>query len=365
MSFDRDSILRPLRAAEGDLAVLRGGPADDHERARAVVRVAAAVETALRRFLRDDPTAPVELRLRALSPDDLPQDELLAELRRRNRLPVELAASVHHLAGAATHIARGAGAAPQDAELAVAVAAGLESHLASLPPDLPLEDPVTEPEENLLAPPEAEEEPARAAVPVPPATWGRSLRIVGIAAAGLLVVLLAVWGIRSARQDDRLREGETALRQGRTAEAERSFRAYAADHLDEPLPRVYLARIYREAGRRADAARELKAALAASPGDYRAQTELGLLLLEEGRPADAVRAFRIAVGSEPQAAAAWVGLVRAMRATGQNAAAEQVLRMAPPEVQALLSREAAPPAPDTTGATAPSQAGASGAQPLP
>ncbi|HVH12782.1 MAG TPA: hypothetical protein VM759_07015, partial [Longimicrobium sp.] len=82
MSLDPESTLRPLRQRAPDVEALRGGASS----AALVVRVARAAETTLRRMLRDDPTAPVELRLRALSPDDLPTAELLAELRRRNRL---------------------------------------------------------------------------------------------------------------------------------------------------------------------------------------------------------------------------------------------------------------------------------------
>lgn len=348
MSLDRDSVLRPLRAVEGDLAVLRAGVDDAHERSRAVVRGAEGVERSLRRFLRDDPTAPVELRLRALSEDDLPQDELLAELRRRNRLPVELAAALHRLFGASGHITSGADATARDAELAVSVADALEAHLLSLPPDVPLTDPATEPEE-ILPPPEAEEakETVRGAIAVPPATWGRSLRIVGIAAGVALLVAAAVLGWRALRGggEDRLAEGEALLRQGRSAAAAESFQAYAKEHPEEALPRVYLARIFRESGRQADAARELRAALASSPQDHRVHTELGYLLLDSARPGDAARSFREAVRLEPESSLAWAGLVRAFRLSGQPAAAERALLTAPDEVRALLAREAAPPAP--------------------
>ena len=353
MSLDRESVLRPLRAAHADLAALRAGGGDEHERSRAVVRVAGAAEMALRRFLRDDPTVPVELRLRALSPDDLPQDELLAELRRRNRLPVELAAAFHHLFGAASHIARGAGAAPQDAELALSVADGLERHLHSLPPDVPLGDPVTEPEEPLAPEPE-EEQPVRAgALPVPPATWGRSLRILGVAGGALALVLLAVLAWRATRGEDRLAQGEALLRQGRTAAAAEAFRDHAAEHEDDALSRVYLARIFREGGRYEDAAAQLRAALRADSADHRVRTEWGYLLLSTARPGDAARMFRDAVRQEPESALAWAGLVRALRAMGQTAAAERALLDAPPEVRALLSRDVVAPLPQPQPAAPP------------
>jgi hypothetical protein len=93
MTHDPENTLKPLRAVEGDVIALRTGTGG----AAAVVRIARAAEGVLRRMLRDDPTAGVELRLRALSPDDLSSGELLAELRRRDRLPMELAATFHEL----------------------------------------------------------------------------------------------------------------------------------------------------------------------------------------------------------------------------------------------------------------------------
>src|SRR5688500_4361803 len=136
MSLDPDSILRPLRQRATDLDALRGGAAASGT----TLRVAAAVETTLRRMLRDDATAPVELRLRALAAEDLPTADLLAELRRRNRMPMELAAAVHELDQAAQRLAAGEGESERDGRLAVSVAEGLEAHIQSLA-GLPLEDP--------------------------------------------------------------------------------------------------------------------------------------------------------------------------------------------------------------------------------
>lgn len=340
MAFDHDSILKPLRPCAAELAALRAG-AEGPPRARAVVRVALAAEEVLRRFLRDDPTAPVELRLRALAPEDLASDELLAELRRRNRLPMELAAAFHELDGARRRIAGGGDATPRDAELAMAVAEGLDRHLMSLRSGAPLEDPVTEPEETRLAAGgEDERPPVR---PVPPASWARSLRLAG---AGLVV--LALLGVgwlawRGERRGDELERGEEYLRAGRVAAAAEIFEGYAQEHPDDALPRLYLGRIYRETERYADAARELRAGLRAAPDDPRLHTELGLLLLETGRPGDAARTFRSALDRDAEAVTAWVGLVRALRANGNEAAARRALSGAPDEVRALLAR-AEPPA---------------------
>jgi hypothetical protein len=327
VSFDPESTLRPLRQRAADVDALRAGaPAP-----ALVVRIARASETTLRRMLRDDPTAPVELRLRALSHDDLSTPDLLAELRRRNRLPMELAAAFHDLDLACERISAGSDPGPRDAQLAVHVADGLESHIGSFPADGLLEDPadpdlqepvlVGEDEELVHAVP-----PSRRQVP-----W------LSLLALGTLAILL-VFAIRMRGDDDgdNLRRGEAALRAGRVAEAEAAFREYADEHPREALPRVYLARIYREAGRVPDAEREIQAGLRAAPDDAGLHTEHGYLLLDSNRAPDAVDVFRKAVVSDSTSQRAWAGLVKSLRASGQPEDAEQVLRLAPAGLRALM-----------------------------
>lgn len=357
MAFDHDSILKPLRPCAAELGALRAG-ADGPERSRAVVRVATAAEEVLRRFLRDDPTAPVELRLRALAPEDLGSDELLAELRRRNRLPMELAAAFHELDGTRRRVAGGGEATPRDAELALNVAEGLDRHVMSIPAGAPLADPVKEPEETLLAPIGADPDDAKPVRPVPPASWSRSLRLAGGALAVVALLALGWAGWRAAQRDDDLERGEEYLRAGRVTAAAEVFEEYAQRHPDEIQPRLYLGRIYRETGRYADAGRELRRGLRDAPEDPRLHTELGYLLLETGRPGDAARTFRTALDRDAEATTAWVGLVRALRVNGNEAAAQRALAGAPDEVRALLAR-AEPPAP-AVPAAAPGAA-----QPLP
>ncbi len=345
MSFDPESTLRPLRQRAPDVDALRAGaPA-----AALVVRVARAAETTLRRMLRDDPTAPVELRLRALSADDLPTPDLLAELRRRNRLPMELAAAFHDLDLACERISGGADPAPRDAQLAVSVADGLDSHIRTLPAGVQqLEDPVLDdPDDDVLtlddeSPVHAVPAPGRRRVP-----WETLLAL-----AALVVLLFFVIRLRGGDDDDALRRGEAEYRAGRVVQAERAFRDYAEEHPTDPQPRVYLARIYREAGRLPDAEREIQAGLRSAPDDAGLHTERGFLLLDANRPADAVPVFRTAVSHDRESPRAWGGLVRALRAAGRPVDAEQVLRLAPAEVRALIrtadardpSAGAAPPA---------------------
>lgn len=344
MTLDPESTLRPLRQRASDLEALRAGAPS----AALVVRVARAAEASLRRMLRDDPTAPVELRLRALSADDLPTPDLLAELRRRNRLPMELAAAFHDLDLACERISGGADPAPRDAGLAVAVAEGLDTHIRALPALPQMEDPVLDdPDEDALT---ADDEDRVHPVPAP-----RRRRVPWetlLALAALVVLLVIAVRMRGGDGDQALRRGEADYRAGRVVQAERAFRAYADEHPRDPQPRIYLARIYREAGRLPDAEREIQAGLRAAPEDAGLHTERGFLLMDANRPADAVPVFREALRLDRESHRAWAGLVRALRASNRPRDAEQVLGLAPAEVRALIRTADAR---DTTAAPPPAQ----------
>ncbi|HEU0013268.1 MAG TPA: tetratricopeptide repeat protein [Longimicrobium sp.] len=330
MSFDPDSTLRPLRQRAPDVDALRGGQPS----AALVVRIATAAETTLRRMLRDDPTAALELRLRALSPDDLPTPDLLAELRRRERLPVALAAAFHDLDLAAERIAGGAEPSPRDAQLAVSVADGLDAHVRSLPAHVPMEDPAL-PERDAVIPMAADEDEVHA---VPSDSPRRRVPWAALGALAVLALLLVMAiRMRGGGGDDELRRGEAALRANRTAQAERHFRAAATRDADAPLPRVYLARIYREAGRREDAVRELRTGLVNHPDDPALNTELGYVLLEARRPQEAVARFRTAIERDDRSLHAWGGLVRALRESGRTAEADRELARAPADLRALMA----------------------------
>lgn len=339
MSHDPDSVLRPLRAVEVDVDALRASPA----RAGAVVRIARAAEMAMRRMLRDDPTAPVELRLRALSPDDLPTDALLSELRRRDRLPMELAAVFHELSATAGRLAgEGGEAAARDGELALRVAESLERHVRAAPADAPLEDPVlSSPEETLIPPAPEDRGPVH---PVPASGTRSPWPFVAGAMGAVLLALLVILLLRGRGGDaGALAEGEAAYARGDTARAEEHFRRAAAEDPEEPRPHYYLAQIYRQSGRRNEAARELSAGLKAAPQDAGLNIELGYLLLESGRNGEAVERLRKAVVLDSTSTRAWSGLVRALRDSGRPAQAERVLARAPAEVRALIGSVPPPP----------------------
>lgn len=336
MTHDPESILRPLRSETAELERLRSGP----PAAGPVVRVAWAAEAVLRRILRDDPTAPVELRLKALAPDDLATPDLLAELRRRDRLPMELAAAFHELAAAARRLEdEGGEVTPRDRELALGVADGLERHVGALAFDAPLEDPVLAADETLIPNPEDDDR----AHPVPHVSRaGRPAWPWVMGAAALALALLAV--VWLGRGSDPLAEGEALYRRGDTAQALARFQEAAREEPEAALPRLYLAQIHRQAGRRDQAAEQLRAGLAAHPDDAGLNTELGFLMLESGRAEEAAARFRKAVEIDRTSARAWAGLVTSLRRAGRPAQAERVLGLAPPEVRALLSRDLSPAA---------------------
>ena len=331
MTHDPENTLKPLRAVEGDVIALRTGQAG----AAAVVRIARAAEMVLRRMLRDDPTAQVELRLRALSPDDVSTGELLAELRRRDRLPMELAATFHELAAAANRLAtEGGDAAPRDVEVAVAAADGLERHVLSNPYEARLEDPVLALPDETLIPPAPGHPDAVHAVPTSRRTppWP----LVAAGAAVLAAILLGIFLLRG-RGPDALSQGEAAFSRGDTATAFRLFMDAAREKPKAPEPHYYMAQIYRTRGRPQEAARELREGLTLAPDDPRLNTELGYLMLDQGRAPQAAERFRSAILLDSTSARAWAGLVSSLRRAGRPDQAEKVLARAPVEVRSLIT----------------------------
>lgn len=331
MNHDPENTLKPLRAVEGDVIALRTGQGG----AAGVVRISRAAETVLRRMLRDDPTAPVDLRLRALSPDDVSTGELLAELRRRDRLPMELAANFHELSAAANRLAtQGGDASPRDVEVAVAAADGLEQHILSHPYDGPLQDPVlSQPEETLFPPPPDHPEPVHA---VPASRRTPPWPLVAAGAAVLALILVAIVLLRG-RGPDPLREGEAAYGRGDTVTAFRLFTEAVRKDPKAPEPHYYMAQIYRVKGRPQEAARELREGLTLAPNDARLNTELGYLMLDQGRAPQAAERFRAAILLDSTSARAWAGLVSSLRRAGRPDQAERILARAPVEVRSLIT----------------------------
>lgn len=333
-SDEQDSALRPLRNVASATAALRSGALPDSDTRTAVVQVAAAVEMSLRRLLRDFPTAALQVRLRALAPDELRADEVLAELRQHDQISIELAAAVHDLLEVRQRLRDGAPLSPHDATLAYHVADRLEHEAsrthppaAAPPPPADLQD-----EERTVLAPQPRFRRGRLG------TDSRNARIAAAAVAGLVVLLVAlgVWWI-VPRGGGELDEGITLFRMGSYEDAATHFWRYAEANPEDPTPRLYLARIHRRMARPQLAVAQLDTALQLAPDDPDVHTELGFLLMDTGHPAQAVDRFRSAISLDPQSEAAWAGLVTALRADGRAAAAERVLERAPTSLRTRLA----------------------------
>src|SRR5688572_24487026 len=132
--MDKDRILRPLQDGASAIDQL-----DDYETpeqlGQAVRETANAVERTLRNLLRFDSRVPDEERLVARSPTELPHDQLIAALRKRDLISLRLAGQAHELEQANRRAARG-DARPADADHAYDVVKQLRSEISALPDDV-------------------------------------------------------------------------------------------------------------------------------------------------------------------------------------------------------------------------------------
>ncbi len=330
MDDEGDAALKPLRKASGATELLREGTADPQARRAAVVQLTGAAEASLRRLLRDDPHTPLEVRLRALAPDELPAADLVAELRRRDRISIELAAAFHELSARARRLREGGLPEPGDAELALRLVERLEWEAEAPPPA-----PVPVPEEPVFA----EEDPL--VHPVPPESRAPRGGL-GWALGALALILVAAvgwWAWSRGSGDRALEEGVALMRAGRTEAALPHLRGAVEADPEDPRPRLFLARIYRQGGRLNEARLEIRRGLEAAPRDPALNRELGFLMLDAGRPDMAVKALQQAVQLDQKSTAGWVGLVRALRAAGRPDAAQRIIDSpsTPAEARAYLN----------------------------
>lgn len=346
-----DSALRALRAASDEVEALRSGSLSSSAARIHVLRVANSVDRALRRLLRDDEGIDLSLRLKALAPEEIRIDAVLAELRRADRVPMGLAAGIHELFEARRRM-EGEGA-PTDADIvrtvgvfdlldaAVQVAPAERAgswaeprptqpgeragHAFGSPlPASPSGHPLSEAEAALI-------DDSGSAVSRP-RSW--ILALVPVA-AGLL--LLAIWLVRGFGPDP-LAVGIELFERGEYEESAQHFWRYSEEHPDEVLPQLYLARVHRRMDRPELAAEAIRQAERIAPDDAAVDRELGFLLLDSGRADVAVDRFRAAVERDADSTEGWVGLVRALRESGRGAEVDAAIEDAPAEVRALLRR---------------------------
>lgn len=320
--MDPVRVLEPVRALRRATLERYEGP---KELAAAVRAAAAAVDRSLRMMLRADTGAPDELRMAALSPSELSLDRVLAVLRERERISLELAGRVHELRQAEERAAAGSAAAA-DADLALRVLDKLEEDVHAV-----LDQPVRDAAHHAV-----EEGPLEPTRPVPPArkAGGRGIGLLlgVLALAALVVAVLVVLLGRGPDMGDAI----AAFERGERVQASVLFQRVLEDEPRNETALLYLARIERRAGRHAEAAEYLQRAAAEAPEDPDVRRELGHLFMELGRPASAADQYQRAVELDPDGTIGWIGLVRALRAAGDTTGAAAALRRAPEEARSVL-----------------------------
>ncbi|HEX6694817.1 MAG TPA: tetratricopeptide repeat protein [Longimicrobiales bacterium] len=332
-----DRALAPLNAVEASIDKL-DTYRTTQELAESLQAIGQAVERSLRQLLRASTTAPDDLRLAALSTEDLPLDRLLIALRRHDLIPLELAGMLHELEQVRTRAETGDVRAA-DADTARRTVDTLQSHLRTpaqshnqphrqTHDDAPVRDVV----HAAVARGQLHEEP-HAVTSSRHSIAGRSVLPLAIV-AGLALLAWASFALLRGHSSD-MQDGIVAFGQKDMGTAEEKFRAVLTDDPDNVTARLYLGRVLRVQNRPADAAQMLNAARKLAPEDADVLREMGHAFMDLKKPGPAIEAYRRAQELEPSDARNWVGLVRALRAAGDPSAAE-VLKRAPREARTQL-----------------------------
>ena len=327
-SGGKAAALRVLRAASEEVDALSRGTLSPEGERRHILRVANAVDRSLRRLLRDDERADLSIRLKALAPDEIRPDAVLAELRRTDRLSIAAAAAVHELLEIRRGLEGGGLPAAGEAERTVRAAHGLEAEIRQ-PAAVAMA-----PDEVAASALESEPNPDHSE----PAVRRSNRWLVPV--IGAAVAVAAVLGIGyyllAGRGPDHMANGIALFRSGAYADAAHHFWRHAEANADDVTPHLYLARIHRRMNRPELAAESIREAQRIAPDDPAVHRELGFLLLDTGQSEVAVDRFRRALELDSASSEGWVGLVRALRESGRPDEAASVLGQAPPEVRALI-----------------------------
>jgi protein O-GlcNAc transferase len=147
---------------------------------------------------------------------------------------------------------------------------------------------------------------------------------------------------KALRLAEILQHGMTAHRQGRLADAERSYQA-VLDLKRDNFDSLHLLGVVRLQQRRLDEASALiKQALRVRPDSAEACSNLGIVLQSLDRPADAIAAYDRALAINPRYARALCSRGDALRAMGRHADAlasyGKALAAAPDHIEAMINR---------------------------
>ncbi len=103
-------------------------------------------------------------------------------------------------------------------------------------------------------------------------------------------------------------EARRALRSGRTADAERAFKALTVSNPELGGPHANLGLIYRQAGKSAEAVAELEKAVAASPRQPIFFNQLGIAYRQHGQFAKAREAYEKSISLDAEYASPYLNL---------------------------------------------------------
>ena len=320
---DADRALAPLNAAGAAIETL-DTYRTPQELAASLQAIGQAVERSLRQLLRADTRLPDQLRLSALSEQDLPYDSLIQALRKHDIIEMRDAGMLHELRQSATRAAAGTVRAA-DADNARAVVDRIRAAITGRD------------DAGLRAVAHAAverghiiEEPH--AVAPRSSRTNRAILVLGV----LAFVALIAWALlRFLGASSPMAEGIEAFKQERWGLAEAKFRAALSEDADNVTAGLYLGRVLRAQARPQEAAQVLNDVRRHAPADADVLREMGHAFMDMKRAMPAVEAYRRAQEIEPGEPANWIGLVRAMRAAN-DPGAEQVLERAPAEAQAVL-----------------------------
>lgn len=319
--IDSSRVLQPLREAEGAVVKLQDYQSTA-ELASALQAIHAAVQKSLRYLLRADKGAPDDLRLAALSPDEMAPARLIPALRQRNLISLDLAGQLHELELAAQR-AQSESVRAADGDHALRVVDQLRAEVQDLG-----ERNVREVAHGTVAAGALDEVHT-----VPPATESRRPMRLIVAGIGGFILLLLIWLV--AIHKSPTERGIAQFKARDYTNSERTLSDVVNDDPGNADAAYYLAKLYRGSRRYDDAGRVLRRAIEKNPNDPFLHEEMGNLFMVLAHPELAAKQYRTSQTLNPKNPVYWVRLVQALRAAG-DPEAEAVAQQAPAEARAML-----------------------------